>query len=212
MSALPFLILAALALIFSLIAFGLRLRQFGRMTRPADRSPLKGSVPGGVLYAYTLGMMPWAKEGTRIHFIAYMRGVIFHICLFLGLGIFLLSPWLDSALSRSICTALGVILAIGAIFALAGFIMRFADHHLKALSTPDDYFAVLIVSLFLAAEALWLFAPATHAVFYSVSAIMLVYAPYGKIRHCIYFAFSRLFFGKFFGRRAVLPHAQQAMR
>jgi hypothetical protein len=37
---------------------------------------------------------------------------------------------------------------------------------------------------------------------------MLVYIPLGKIRHCLYFFFSRTFFGKFFGRRAVFPHPQ----
>jgi hypothetical protein len=64
---------------------------------------------------------------------------------------------------------------------------------------------VLLVSLFLATATSALLAPALRPVFYLVSALMLVYAPLGKIRHCLYYAYSRLFFGKFFGRRAVLP-------
>jgi hypothetical protein len=38
---------------------------------------------------------------------------------------------------------------------------------------------------------------------------MLVYAPFSKIRHCAYYAYSRLFFGRAMGRRGVLPHRQQ---
>lgn len=66
-----------------------------------------------------------------------------------------------------------------------------------------------MVTLFLASAALWLAEPAMLPLFYFTSAAMLVYAPFGKIRHCIYFAYSRLFFGRFTGRRAVLPHSQQ---
>jgi hypothetical protein len=43
---------------------------------------------------------------------------------------------------------------------------------------------------------------------YIISAITFVYVPLGKIRHCLYFFFSRIFFGKFFGRRGVLPHPE----
>jgi hypothetical protein len=41
---------------------------------------------------------------------------------------------------------------------------------------------------------------------YIISALTFIYVPLGKIRHCLYFFFSRIFFGKFFGRRAVFPH------
>ena len=85
----------------------------------------------------------------------------------------------------------------------------FIERNLKALSTPDEYFAVLLVSLFLATAALWLINPAAQVYFYVISAVMLVYAPFSKICHCIYFAYVRLFFGKFVGSRAVLPHNQQ---
>jgi hypothetical protein len=44
---------------------------------------------------------------------------------------------------------------------------------------------------------------------YIVAAVTFVYVLLGKIRHCLYFFFSRMFFGKFFGRRAVFPHPAQ---
>lgn len=202
------LIVATLALVFSVSAFTQRLRVFSRLPRPADRSTPKGSLTSGVLYAYTLGMAPWAKEGTRLHAVAYLRGVAFHVGIFLGLAILVASPWLDG-IASDLRFGLGWLVAIAALMGLAGFAMRFIEHNLKALSTPDDYFAVLIVTFFLAAESLWLFFPQTQAIFYLTGAVMLVYAPLGKIRHCIYFAYSRLFYGKFVGSRGVLPHSQQ---
>jgi hypothetical protein len=94
---------------------------------------------------------------------------------------------------------------------LLGFVSRLVEKSLKALSTPDDHFAILLVSLFLASAGLAAWNLAQLPLFYVVSALMFVYMPLGKIRHCIYFAFSRLFFGKFFGRRAIYPHSQQEL-
>jgi hypothetical protein len=184
------------------------LRVFNALARPGDRSTPKGDPATGVRYAFTWGMAPWAKESTRRHWLAYLRGIAFHLAIFLGLALFVGSPWL-SLLPREWRLALATATGLGAVFGLAGFVARFVERNLRALSTLDDYFAVLLVSLFLAAASAALINLALLPVFYFVSAAMLVYAPLGKIRHCIYYAYSRLFFGKFVGRRAVLPHEQQ---
>jgi hypothetical protein len=204
---LPFQILAGLALLFAILVFGLRLRRYNALPRPADRAAPKGSVKSGLVYAYTLGMAPWSKESTRRHWAAYLRGVIFHLGIFLCLVLLLLSPWF-SVLSSNLRLLLALGAAIGAVCGLTGFFARFVEQDLKALSVPDDYFAVLLVSLFLAATSLALLASAALPVYYLVGAAMLLYAPFGKIRHCIYFAYSRLFYGRFIGSRGILPHGK----
>ena len=211
MSALLTGIIAGLALAFSLAAFGWRLRIFNHLARPADRASQKGNLKAGVLYAYTLGMAPWSKESTRLHMLAYLRGVAFHLGIFLGLGLLVASPWVH-LLPAWLRLLLAAGAGLGAVFGLIGFAMRLVEHTLKAISNRDDLFTVFLVSLFLAAAALWLLAPAAAPVFYLLSALMLIYAPFSKIRHCIYFAYSRLFYGKFIGSRAVLPHSQQVVR
>ncbi|MBM3151852.1 MAG: hypothetical protein FJZ96_06570 [Chloroflexi bacterium] len=203
-------LLAAAAAVFCIAAFALRLRTFLRLARPADRSALKGSPAKGVAYALTLGMAPWAKESTRRHAIAYLRGVGFHLTVFLSLGVLLLSPWL-AQVPGPIRIGLAIVTGFGAALAFLGFVSRFFEKSLKALSAPDDYFAILLVSLFLAAGTVALWNLALLPMFYIASALVFVYMPLGKIRHCIYFFFSRLFFGKFFGRRGVFPHGQQEM-
>jgi nitrate reductase gamma subunit len=204
-------IIAGLALVFSLVIFTWRLRIFNQLARPADRARPKGNLKAGVLYAYTLGMTPWAKESTRLHMLAYLRGVAFHLGIFLGMGLLLASPWihlLPSILRNLLALGAG----LGAVFGLIGFVLRFTEPNLKAVSTKDDLFAVLLVSLFLVAASLWLVVPGALPVFNLVSAGMLIYAPFSKVRHCIYFAYSRLFYGKFVGSHAVLPHSQQVIR
>lgn len=201
-------LLAYAAALFCIAAFGLRLRAFLRLARPGDRSLPKGSPNLGVAYALTAGMMPWAKESTRRHALAYLRGVGFHLTVLLVLVLFLASPWL-AGIPASIRSGLAGLVALGSLLALLGFFSRFYEKNLRALSTPDDYFAILLVSLFLGSAAVMLLDPAWLPVFYLLSALTFTYMPLGKIRHCIYFAFARLFFGRFFGRRAVLPHSQQ---
>ncbi len=204
-----FLILAVLAAIFAVAAFGRRLRAFNALPRPKDRATPKGSVSSGVAYAYTLGMLPWAKESTRRHWIAYLRGVGFHVMIFLSLALLIVSPWFTQ-LPIGLRTFLALFTALGAIFGLAGLVMRFVEHNLKALSTLDDIFAVALVSLFMFTATIALLNTTWTWLFWLVSSVMLVYMPLGKIRHCIYYAYSRLFFGKAIGSRGVLPHSQQA--
>jgi hypothetical protein len=203
--------LAGLALVFSLAIFIWRLRIYNQLARPVDRAKPKGNIKSGVLYAYTTGMAPWAKESTRLHMFAYLRGVAFHLGIFLGLGLLLASPWIHM-LPWVLRSLLAVGSGFGAVFGLIGFTMRLIESNLKAVSTKDDLFAVLLVSLFLSVATLWLLIPDALPAFYLVSAVMLVYAPFSKIRHCIFFAYSRLFYGKFIGSRAVLPHSQQVVR
>lgn len=204
-------ILAGAGAIFCISAFTFRLRKFLDLASPIDRSIPRGRINAGVAYALTLGMMPWAKESTRRHALAYLRGVGFHLVVFMCLAIFLGSPWLR-LLPTSLRSGLAYVTVFGALLAFLGFLARFFDKTLKALSTPDDYFAILLVSLFLSAAALALWVPTTLPWFYLLAALIFVYMPLGKIRHCIYFAFSRLFFGRFFGRRGIFPHEQQEVR
>ena len=202
-------------LIFQLLALaGLATAVFGiyvryaetkRRALPGDNSPIKGNIPNGIKYAFTTGMMPWTKESTRIHMIAYLRGIGFHIGIFAAIGAVIISPfwgYLPSLLSW----ALIWILTIGALLGAAGGVMRIAEHNLRGLSLPDDHFAVWLTTLFITVAGLAVLNETFMIPMYIVSGVTFAYIPLGKIRHCLYFFFSRLFFGKFFGRRAVFPH------
>ena len=202
-----FQLLAFAGLLAGLYGIYLRYAETKRRLLPADRSPIKGSLLHGITYAFTNGMMPWAKESTRIHMVAYLRGIGFHIGIFAAIGAVLISPfwgWLPPLLSALLIC----VLALGALLGVAGGIMRIAEHNLRGLSLPDDHFAVWLTTLFITVAGLAVLNHAFLIPMYIISAITFVYIPLGKIRHCLYFFFSRLFFGKFFGRRAVFPHPE----
>jgi hypothetical protein len=201
-------IFLVLAFFFSVIAFGWRLWAFIRLARPADNATPIGNRAQGILYAYTLGMAPWAKESTRLHWAAYLRGIAFHAGIFAGLAV-LVCEKLVAWLPEPFRPVFGILLLVSAGLGLAGLVMRFSDPNLKAITTPDDLFAVLVVSLFLGLGGVYLLYQPAQAVFYLVGSLMLVYAPFSKIRHCLYYAFARLFYGRFVGGRGVLPHSQQ---
>ncbi|HEX8992584.1 MAG TPA: hypothetical protein VF784_12975 [Anaerolineales bacterium] len=178
-----------------------------RRPLPTDKSPLKGNPSHGIAYAFTTGMMPWAKESTRLHMIAYLRGIGFHVGIFVAIGALLISPFW-SYLPPVLVTLLVVVLALGSLLGAAGGVMRIAETNLRGISLPDDHFAVWLTTLFMAMTALGVVNEALRVPMYVVAGITLAYVPLGKIRHCLYFFFSRTFFGKFFGRRAVYPHPE----
>jgi hypothetical protein len=202
---LTYQLLALAALLAGLSGIYLRYAETRRRPFPSDKSPIKGNISHGIMYAFTTGMMPWAKESTRLHMIAYLRGIGFHIGIFTAIGAVILSP-LWGFIPGWMHNLLGIVLGIGAILGAAGGVMRIAEYHLRGLSLPDDHFAVWLTTLFIAVSGLGLINEAFLVPMYIISAITFVYIPLGKIRHCLYFFFSRNFFGKFFGRRAVFPH------
>jgi hypothetical protein len=162
-----------------------------RRALPTDQSPIKGNISHGITYAFTKGMMPWAKESTRIHMLAYLRGIGFHVGIFAAIGAVIISPFWPY-LSPLLLLILSWVLILGAVLGAAGGIMRIAEHNLRGLSLPDDHFAVWLTTLFITVAGLAVFNETFVIPLYIVSAITFVYVPLGKIRHCLYFFFSHL--------------------
>jgi nitrate reductase gamma subunit len=202
-----FQVIAMAGLLAGLYGIYLRYAETKRRVLPADKSPLKGSPQHGITYAFTLGMMPWAKESTRIHMIAYLRGIGFHIGIFAALSMLIISPFWGF-FPNTFRILMACILFMGALLGAAGGVMRIFERNLRGLSLPDDHFAIWLTTLFITVTAFGILNEAMRIPMYIVATITFVYVPLGKIRHCLYFFFSRTFFGKFFGRRAVFPHPE----
>jgi hypothetical protein len=169
----------------------------------SELAPVKSSPALGVVYAFTLGMAPWAKESARRHWVAYIRGIIIHVGIFVAAAFLIASPWLAQMI-LPLRISLAALFGIGAVLGLAGFWIRLADPTMRLLSTPDDYFSLALVTLFLASGAASAISTSFLPAFWAVSGVTLAYAPFGKIKHFIYFTYERVFIGLFFGRRGVL--------
>lgn len=200
------MVTAALALVGAIIfVVGIVTILVFAQRRPylAEMAPVKGSPAQGVLYAFTMGMAPWAKESARRHWVAYLRGIIFHLGIFVGAAYLVATPWLEE-MPSPLRLSLVALFAVGAVLGLAGFGMRLGDPTMRLLSNPDDYFSLALTTLFLAFGAIsaaWIeLLPA----FWAIAGITMAYVPLGKLRHFLYFFYERTFFGLVFGRRGVL--------
>jgi hypothetical protein len=169
----------------------------------SEKAPAKRSPGLGVLWSFTLGMAPWKKESATGHPFEYARGVAFHLCIFLGAILLVTSPWLP-VMPEWLRFATVAVMAFGAVLGLAGFWIRRNDEILRLLSTPDDYCALSLVTLFLASSMLAALLPDLVPLLWIVSGIALAYMPFGKLKHFIYFVYSRSFLGLVFGRRGSL--------
>ena len=196
-------IIAIVGLAIGLLGILLKIKDI--MNRPfkGDLARERGSVGRAVLFAFTLGMAPWEKESTRIHWIAYLRGIFFHIGIFMAFGLLLASPWL-SLIPKWIIWLAAVATGLGAIFGFAGIFMRLNGPNERALSLPDDYFSVFLTSLFIMLAFVTLVWPVALPAFYVMTGLIGAYIPISKIRHCVYFFYSKFFFGMSFGRRGVI--------
>ncbi len=174
-----------------------------RLPFRSDIAPARGSAARGVLYAFTSGMAPWAKESARIHWVAYIRGIIFHLGIFLGLALLVASPWLTQIPAQA-RLSIAAILEIGAILGLAGFWIRWHEPALRQLSTPDDYASLALATLFLACGGVTAALVEFLPVFWIISGITLAYTPFSKLRHFVYFFYARIYFGLVFGHRGLL--------
>lgn len=191
---------AVIGLLFCVLVIALRLIKLLDRPFKKDLSRAKGSSGRAILFAFTLGMAPWEKESTRIHWIAYIRGIIFHVGIFTALAVLAASPWLEY-IPDWVQWAAMAITAVGAAAAFGGIWLRLSEANLRLLSLPDDYFSVLLTGLFITFAFLIFVVPGSLPVFYLISAFMFLYIPFSKIRHCVYFFYSKFFFGLSFGHR-----------
>lgn len=196
-----------LALVFGIGAMTARLVALLQRPQKPDLARVRGREGAAIAYAYTLAMLPWSKESTRIHWLDYSRGVIFHLGIAGGLITLTLSffPGLTN-LPAPLLAVGGYFLAIAFICGAIGLILRATHPRLRSLSTPDDYLAVILVAGFVGLSSWVLVRPEGLSFYYGWAAIMFTYLPFSKIRHFLYWFFARFFLGQSFGRRGVLPH------
>lgn len=171
----------------------------------------RGDTRKGILYAFGQGMMPWEKESARRHLITYTAGFLYHF------GIFAALFWLILQLTSLnaggfVINALRMLTGAGLIAGLGLFLKRCLRPMMRSISCPDDYIANLLVDVFMGAALASMFFFGLKASLYAVAILLFLYIPLGKIRHCIFFFYSRILFGRFFGKRGVFPRTNDPYR
>jgi len=183
----------------------IRTFSFGR--RPTYAHP-QGSNFAGIVYAFGPGMLPWEKESAAKHIWTYVGGVLYHLGILIAmlyLAAFLLSIRLPTILLQ----AVRILLVLGIASGVALLIKRMLKPHMRIISGGDDYLANILVDLLLFLALATSFAETVLVPFYVTAIIIFIYIPFGKLRHCVFFFYTRILFGDFFGRRGVIPHSSE---
>ncbi|MCJ7497457.1 MAG: hypothetical protein MUO78_04915 [candidate division Zixibacteria bacterium] len=157
------------------------------------------------MYAFGLGMLPWEKESAAKHIWTYVGGILYHVGILMAM-LFLATVLLGISFPQTLLQAVRILLAIGVVCGLALLIKRILKPHMRSLSSGDDYLANSLVDLLLLSVLAATFAEIMLIPFLAVAIITFIYIPFGKLRHCVYFFYSRVLFGTFFGKRGVVPH------
>jgi nitrate reductase gamma subunit len=112
--------------------------------------------------------------------------------------------------------ARGLVIGLQALFTAAALIgalrllRRIRDSYLRAISSPDDYFSVALLTVWFAFAVL---AAPNHRqsrewpllAYFLLTAFFLMYVPFSKISHYLYYPFARWYLGRSLGHRGVYP-------
>ena len=180
--------------------------------KPKDLSPKSGNIAKAEVYSYTMAMLPNEKESAYLHIPTFTAGIFFHIGTFISLALFIFFFFADTELFRQ-WLALAILmlfmlfmLIFGALSGFILFLKRIFSKKLRALSTLDDFLSNFLTTLFQLFTGFYLIFGDLFAVYYYVSAsILLLYMPIGKLRHVVYFFAARYQLGFFYGWRNSWP-------
>jgi nitrate reductase gamma subunit len=203
------------ALIFMAVVYGLKIRWILSFPASRDRQaparyPGRSARKGAWLSLLQIAM-PWAMGSTRQHPLLYAQFAFFHIAVAASIAMSFLIPYAPGTMaSRPAVIALQVIFAAAALIGLARLIRRLRDPYMRTISTPDDYFSLALLIVWFGFS--FLAAPnQPHPrewpllAYFFLTAFFLVYVPFSKISHYLYYPFARWYLGKTLGYRGVYP-------
>jgi nitrate reductase gamma subunit len=180
-----------------------------------DRQAPTGTQPPmmsrGLLYSWLNIAMPWAMESTRTHAWFYGQFVAFHLGVTAAIVLSFIIPyapqWLES---QTVVVAVQFVIGAAFLVALMRLYRRLTDRTMRAISTPDDYFSLALLTVWflfavLAAPNRPESGETALLVYFFLTAFFLVYVPFSKISHYLYYPFTRFYLGRTLTYRGVYP-------
>jgi nitrate reductase gamma subunit len=208
--------LAALA--FLAVIYVARLIWIFRFRSRKERTFAAGSAAGGVGYSLLNAAMPWAMESTRKRPGFYAQFVIFHLGIVAAIAATFIIPYAPGIFRiRAIALSFQFLLAAVFFVGLSRLGRRMTNPVLRMVSSADDYLSLSLMILFFAAGVLAVPNAYEKAewpllLFFGLTAFFLVYVPFSKICHYLYYPFTRFYLGRSMGHRGAFPRGRKAGR
>lgn len=210
------------ALVMMVIVYTTRILWLLKYTAAKDRSAPnvsgRTSAKESAYYSLANVAMPWSMESTRNGFFFYVTFAIFHLGVVAGISLAFLSTLIPGLMAHPIVAApVTVLMAAAFLIGVGRFIRRLVVPHMRLISTPDDYFSLLMLTVWFALGAYtqafvagWV-APGSNValiLYLYLTSFFLLYVPFSKISHYLYYPFTRWYLGKALGHRGSYPVAK----
>lgn len=198
------------ALSFALCAISLlyHLIRLIRLGRPQDYASPRGNPQSGIAYSFLGAMNPAKKESAYLHLPTYAAGLIYHLGTFMSVFLAFIF-FFEAAPAGVLRILLLTLISLSCLSGCVMFVKRLLSKNLRFLSVPDDYISNLLVTLFQVFTVGMLADLPVAPVYFSLTGILFLYIPVGKLKHALYFFAARYHLGLFYGRRGVWPVANR---
>lgn len=198
-----------IALSFLGIVYVIRVIWLFRFQSQRERTYPAGSENSGILLSMMTIAMPWAMESIRKKPGFYVQFAIFHLGVIAAITATFIIPYWPQLFESRGCVVLFQILVGAAFFVgVMRLFRRITNPAIRLISTADDYFSLVLMTVYFAV-AVWAI-PNTYEknewpliLFFALTAFFLVYVPFSKIGHYLYYPFTRFFIGRTMGHRGV---------
>jgi hypothetical protein len=201
------------ALAFMALVYTLRLLWIFRFRVRRDRTRAVGREAAGAGYSLMNIAMPGAMESTRKRPGFYAQFVLFHLGVAFAIAGTLIIPYAPRLFgSRPVVVVFQAIVAAAFAVGLARLVRRLRNPVLRSVSSPDDYFSLVLLVVWFAAAVLAMpnrpeRGEGPLIAYFGLTAFFLVYVPFSKICHYLYYPFTRFYLGRALGHRGAFPPA-----
>ena len=143
------------ALLIMAIVYTLRLRWLFKFKKGGERQAPTGAETTtkrkGIIYSWATIAMPWSMESSRTKKFFYIQFAFFHIGITLAILLSFVIPYAPSLQTANILVIPIVQLCIGLAFLVGCYriIRRIVNIYMRAISSPDDYFSVALITVWL---------------------------------------------------------------
>ena len=206
--------LAVMAIVYSIrLAWLFSFKAGKDMSAPGN--PGQSTAKQGANYSLLNVAMPWGMESTRKGFLFYLTFVIFHLGVAAGIGLAFVSTIYRPVLEMPVMAwIVGGLTGAAFLVSVYRIFRRIFRPFMRLISTPDDYFSLLMLTVWFA------FGTATEAhiagvqafqgeiwlvIYLLLTSFFLIYVPFSKISHYLYYPFTRLWIGRALGHRGSMP-------
>jgi hypothetical protein len=173
-----------------------------------DYSQRAGSPWRGIVYSFTGAMLPAHKESARLHPGELALGIVTHV----GIGISLFAVALaviGPAWAGRAFVVARIPVALALLAGLGLLLKRIGSRNLRAISTPDDYLAIVATCGLLAGCVLVGVDARSQTALLLYVGLFFLYLPLGKLRHAVFFFVARGDLGRRLGYRGAYPPVRE---